>query len=57
MAGTRARLQELHDVLLDRLHQKSCDFDATRGLVMTIAALQQCDATKAECPTTTGGAQ
>jgi hypothetical protein len=43
LAGTRARLEELHDVLLDRLHQKSSDFDATRGLVVTIAALQQCD--------------
>ena len=31
------------DVFLDRLHQKSCDFDATRGLVVTIGALQRVD--------------
>ena len=42
-AGNRRRLLELHDVFVDRLLQKSCDFDATRGLVMTIGALQRLD--------------
>ena len=36
------------DVFLDRLHQKSCDFDASRGLVMTIAALQYVDETRVD---------
>ncbi|HEY3670273.1 MAG TPA: hypothetical protein VGN51_05015 [Acidimicrobiia bacterium] len=40
-AGNRRRLLELHDVFADRLHQKSWDFDATRGLVMTISALRR----------------
>ena len=45
LAGTRTRLEELHDVLLDRLLQKSCDFNASRALAMTIAALQYWDDT------------
>jgi hypothetical protein len=42
-ARNRRRLLELHDVFVDRLLQKSWDFDATRGLVMTIGALQRVD--------------
>jgi hypothetical protein len=47
-AGNRRRLLELHDVFLDRLLQKSWDFDATRGLVMTIGALQRTDPSTAD---------
>jgi hypothetical protein len=47
-AGNRRRLLELHDVFLDRLHQKSWDFDATRGLVVTIGALQRVDPAMAD---------
>jgi hypothetical protein len=46
-AGTRRRLLELHDIFDDRLLQKSWDFDATRGLVMTISALRRLDAATA----------
>ena len=42
-AGNRRRLLELRDVFVDRLLQKSCDFDATRGLLMTSGALQRVD--------------
>ena len=42
-AGTRARLEELQDVFLDRLYQRSYDFDASRALAMTIAALRYLD--------------
>ena len=42
-AGNRRRLLELRDVFVDRLLQKSWDFDATRGLLMTIRALQRVD--------------
>jgi hypothetical protein len=48
LAGTRTRLEELHDVLLDRLHQRSCDFDASRALAMTIAALRYWDDSRAQ---------
>ncbi len=47
-AENRRRLLELHDVFVDRLLQKSCDFDATRGLVMTIGALQRVDRATAD---------
>jgi hypothetical protein len=40
-AGSRRRLLELRDVFVDRILQRSCDFDATRGLVVTIGALQR----------------
>jgi hypothetical protein len=40
-AGTRRRLLELRGVFVDRLLQRSRDFDATRGLVVTIGALQR----------------
>jgi hypothetical protein len=40
-AKSRRRLLELRDVFVDRILQRSCDFDATRGLVVTIGALQQ----------------
>ena len=43
-ARNRRRLLELHDVFVDRLLQRSWDFDATRGLVMTISALRCEDA-------------
>jgi hypothetical protein len=49
-AGTRRRLLELHDIFDDRLLQKSWDFDATRGLVMTVGALQRMDATAGDGP-------
>ncbi len=47
-AGNRRRLLELHDVFVDRLLQKSWDFDATRGLVMTVGALQRVDPVTAD---------
>jgi hypothetical protein len=46
-AGTRRRLLELHDIFDDRLLQKSWDFEATRGLVMTVSALQRVHAPSA----------
>jgi hypothetical protein len=42
-AGNRRRLLELHDIFDDRLLQKSSDFDATRGLLMTIHALRSAE--------------
>ena len=47
-AGNRRRLLELHDVFVDRLLQRSWDFDATRGLVMTIGALQRTNPSTAD---------
>ena len=37
----RALLEALRDVYSDRLHRKSNDFDATLGLRLVIAKLQQ----------------
>jgi hypothetical protein len=46
-ARNRRRLLELHDIFDDRLLQNSFDFDATRGLAMTISALWHTDAATA----------
>ena len=39
--GRRAPLEAAHTVLLERLHRRSDDFDATRALQLVIRALQQ----------------
>ena len=40
-AGARAELEVLRDVLIDRLSQRSDDFDATRDLRIVYSRLQQ----------------
>jgi hypothetical protein len=37
----RAQLEVLRDVYTDRLHRRSSDFDATRGLRLVIEKLQR----------------
>jgi len=40
-AGARAHLEALRDTLIDRLSQRSDDFDATRDLRLVYSKLQQ----------------
>jgi hypothetical protein len=40
-AGTRANLEALRDILIDRLSRRSDDFDATRDLRLVYSKLQQ----------------
>jgi hypothetical protein len=40
-ARSRECLEAVHDYFLHRLHKSSLDYDATRGLKLTIAALQR----------------
>ena len=39
--GRRAPLEAAHTVLVERLHRRPDDFDATRALQLVIRALQQ----------------
>lgn len=39
--GRRAPLEAAHSVLVERLHRRPDDFDATRALQLVIRALQQ----------------
>jgi hypothetical protein len=41
LAGDRRGLEGLRDHFVDRLHGRSDDFDATRGLRLVITALQR----------------
>jgi hypothetical protein len=41
LAGDRACLEAVRDLFVGRLHQRSDDYDATRGLRLVIAALQR----------------
>jgi hypothetical protein len=41
LAGGRGDLEAVRDYFVDRLHRRSDDLDATRGLQLVIRALQQ----------------